>query len=209
MTFGGNLDFESFKRAFADPDLYPLLGLDIPDAARGKMAVDNMLLRPVYAEWRLKHAPRSTVPAHTQAASPAALSAATPGARNSTPRSPARTPVYKSGGGAAVVVAALLILASYLSVSVGWAIADGRRTGLGMYGLESGRALDQGLIWAVFFLIGALVFAVRGAFLAYHNVGVRNWVYWAGVVVLVLLVVMVVLIVLTSALSYSWQERFL
>lgn len=163
MSFGNDLDLEGFTRAFADHDIRPLLGLDIPDAAAEKIAADGALVRNVFVEWQ-----RAQKPAMSGVAAPAitkpapAPGAVTPPTRipphtSAARRAPHPLPSMPAGsmseaelrgpfpgatataatatGFWAVIGAATAAVASWVAMGIGFTLADDRMIPRGEFGL--------------------------------------------------------------------------
>lgn len=222
MSFGSDLDHDSFARAFADHDIRPLLGLTIPDSAATKIVADQVLMQNVYAEWKRKQ-PRTA--ALTAARSGAASAPVSPKLApiGAAPRTGSRASSSSTGLGKAstaelrdlargtgfwaAVLAAASLLAAWVSMSIGFFLAEDRMTPKGEFGfLGYGRAsyevAGDSLIWAGVFAVAALVFS--GVAIRRGKDTGRRFPFWTGIVGAVAAAIVTVVIIFNSVRISTW-----
>lgn len=269
MHFGSDLDIDAFRRAFADHQVRPLLGLDIPDGAAARIAEDDGLLRNIFDQWRRSQpgvpasegAPASapsvakrssgrsqvrpvTAPPSSTAdretgsifdgtipppsdvsttASPAIPSppTRTPSPPTRTPRRPAETSlppissmsdaelraVAHGTGVAATIIGMLAVVAAWVSMGIGFSLADDRTTPQGQFAfldhgeesyLVAGDSLFGAAGFAVVGLISFIVAIVRG-----RNAR-RRFSSAGGVVGMILVVVLTIVIIFCAVEISTW-----
>lgn len=219
MSFGSDLDYEGFSRAFADHRVRPLLGLSVPDEAAAIIAADDGLLRNVFAEWRRTQADTaSETPAPSFSVAAQALPHTPP---HSTTAVRAQQPpkdrevadgesevAPSSTGFWAVIGAAFSLLASWVAMAIGFFLADDRRVPRGefgflRYGKESFLVAGDGLVWAAIFTAVALALAIVGVIRGGY--ARRKFAFIGGIVEIVVVVLMTVIIIFNAVYISTWQ----
>lgn len=226
MSFGSDLDLEGFTRAFADHDIRPLLGLDIPDAAAEKIAGDSDLIRNVYDEWQraqtpvaVKTAParpasRATIPPHTSTAmrAPHPLTSGPAGSMSEAElrgHLPAPKPTTDAATGFWAVIGAVTALVSaWVAMAIGFTLADARRIprgefGLLGYGKDSFLVAGDSLIWASLFTVIALILFTI-AILRGGRAG-KRFSFVGGIVGVILVAFVTIVIIFNVVEIFTWQ----
>ena len=220
MSFGSDLDLEGFTRAFADHDIRPLLGLNIPDTAAAKIAADDALVRNVFEEWQRSQKPapataaRPSIRPHTSAATraPHPLTSAPMGSMSDAEqRGPlpgtSATPDAATGFWA-VIGAATAIVASWVAMGIGFNLADDRMIprgefGLLGYGKQSYLVAGDSLVWSSVFAAIALILSVVAIL---RGGRARKRFSFVGGIIGVVVVALVAIVIIFNTVDIStWQ----